>query len=87
MALYEYKCATCEDRFDLMRPMSDADEPAECPECGSTVFYTLGSRPDVVAIPVGAFADTEFPPPTVSVYESRRHSWARMPDSITQESA
>ena len=36
MALYEYKCAGCEDRFDLMRPMSDADEPAECPECGST---------------------------------------------------
>src|SRR3712207_9146579 len=35
MALYEYKCAGCEDRFDLMRPMSDADEPAECPECGS----------------------------------------------------
>ena len=25
-----------EDRFDLMRPMSDADDPAECPECGST---------------------------------------------------
>src|ERR671912_948598 len=36
MALYEYKCAGCEDRFDLMRPMSAADEPAECPECGST---------------------------------------------------
>src|ERR671911_1541963 len=36
MAHYEYKCAGCEDRFDLMRPMSDADEPAECPECGST---------------------------------------------------
>ena len=36
MALYEYKCVECEDRFDLMRPMSDADEPAACPECGST---------------------------------------------------
>jgi putative FmdB family regulatory protein len=36
MALYEYKCAGCEDRFDLMRPMSAADDPAECPECGST---------------------------------------------------
>jgi putative FmdB family regulatory protein len=22
MALYEYKCAECEERFDLMRPMS-----------------------------------------------------------------
>ncbi len=35
MALYEYKCAECEERFDLMRPMSAADEVAECPECGS----------------------------------------------------
>ena len=35
MALYEYRCAECEERFDLMRPMSAADEPAACPECGS----------------------------------------------------
>jgi len=53
-----------------------------CPECGSTVFYTLGSQPDVVAIPVGAFADPSFPPPKVSVYEARRHPWVEMPDTI-----
>ena len=35
MALYEYKCTDCEERFDLMRPMSAADDPAPCPECGS----------------------------------------------------
>src|SRR3712207_9565650 len=35
MALYEYKCAECEERFDLMRPMSAADDVAACPECGS----------------------------------------------------
>ncbi|CAN5608002.1 hypothetical protein BH24ACT20_BH24ACT20_08070 [soil metagenome] len=35
MALYEYKCAECDGRFDLMRPMSAADETAECPECGA----------------------------------------------------
>jgi len=34
MALYEYKCFDCEERFELMRSMSAADEPAECPECG-----------------------------------------------------
>ena len=28
MALYEYKCADCEERFDLMRPMSAADDVA-----------------------------------------------------------
>ena len=35
MALYEYKCVECEERFDKMRPMSESDAPAECPECGS----------------------------------------------------
>jgi putative FmdB family regulatory protein len=35
MALYEYKCAECDGRFDLMRAMSASDDPAECPECGS----------------------------------------------------
>ena len=34
MALYEYKCSDCEERFEFMRSMSAADEPAECPECG-----------------------------------------------------
>ena len=34
MALYEYKCSNCAEQFDLMRSMSAADEPAECPECG-----------------------------------------------------
>ena len=59
---------------------SDEDERSAhtfhfCPDCGATVFYTNSEAPDVVAVPVGAFADPAFPPPTVSVYESRRHPW------------
>jgi hypothetical protein len=50
-----------------------------CPECGATVFYTLAPAPDLIAVPVGAFADPGFPPPTVSVYESRRHPWVELP--------
>ena len=46
-----------------------------CPDCGATVFYTLSGVPDVVAVPIGAFAEPTFPPPTISVYESRRHPW------------
>ena len=34
---------------------------------------------DVVAIPVGAFADPTFPAPVRSVYESRRHEWVAVP--------
>ena len=33
MALYEYKCPDCGERFDMVRSMSAADEPANCPEC------------------------------------------------------
>jgi hypothetical protein len=46
-----------------------------CPECGATVHYVPSSAPDMVVIPVGAFADPAFPPPRFSVWESRRHPW------------
>jgi hypothetical protein len=50
-----------------------------CPECGATVYYRLSTVADVIAIPIGAFADPAFPPPTISVYESRRYPWVRVP--------
>ena len=53
-----------------------------CPACGATVFYTCSDAPEVIAIPVGAFADPSFPPPTISVFESRRHPWVIPPDAV-----
>ena len=54
-----------------------------CPECGSTVYYVLGPEPDVIAIPVGAFADPTFPPPSRSVYDpARRHRWVTLPEDL-----
>src|SRR5262249_26306068 len=53
-----------------------------CPSCGSTVFYRIDVPPGIVAIPVGGFADPAFPPPWVSVYESRRHAWVGIPAEI-----
>lgn len=32
MPLYEYFCSTCRSRFELLRRMSQSDEPATCPE-------------------------------------------------------
>jgi hypothetical protein len=52
---------------------SDEGEPRTfnfCPECGAAVYYVLGSAPDVLAIPVGAFADSAFPAPILSVWEA-----------------
>jgi hypothetical protein len=51
-----------------------------CPACGATVYYEADWMPGFLAVPVGAFADPAFPAPRVSVYESRRHPWAVMPD-------
>ena len=49
-----------------------------CPECGSTIAYTVTAQPDIVAIPVGAFADPHFPAPEYSVYEERKHAWVEI---------
>jgi hypothetical protein len=51
-----------------------------CPVCGATVWYTIDAMPDMIAIPIGAFADPKFPAPTFSVYEVRRHAWVSVPD-------
>ena len=53
-----------------------------CPECGATVYWALQGHEEHVAIPVGAFAEPGFPPPALSVYEERMHSWVRMPEDI-----
>ena len=55
-----------------------------CPLCGSTVFWTLPSQPGLIAVAVGAFADTDYPPPWFSVYERRRHRWVDVPTSVTE---
>ncbi len=51
-----------------------------CPDCGTTVYYIQNALPDIVAVPLGAFADPAFPPPRFSVYERRRHAWVSVPD-------
>lgn len=50
-----------------------------CPECGSTVYYEIADMPDTVAVAIGNFAEPNFPTPTISVYEGRKHSWVTPP--------
>jgi hypothetical protein len=51
-----------------------------CPECGATVYYF--TDPEFIAIPVGVLGEPDFPPPSVSVYESRKHAWVTLPDDV-----
>jgi hypothetical protein len=54
-----------------------------CPVCGTTLFHTEEGYEDRgVSVAVGAFADPSFPPPQVSVYDSRRHPWVTMPPGV-----
>ena len=53
-----------------------------CPDCGATVFFTGSDWPGVVGVPVGAFAEPSFTPPTVEVFASRRHLWMSTPHSV-----
>jgi hypothetical protein len=73
---------------DYARISDEADRKEHvfhfCPECGSQVFYTEPTEPDLVVVSVGSFADPSFPPPTESGYDSRRHPWVGLPDSISR---
>jgi hypothetical protein len=71
---------------DYSRISDEADSTEHvfhfCPDCGSTVFNTEPTEPDRMVVMVGAFADPTFPPPAESGYDSRRHHWVELPDSI-----
>ncbi|MCG8921360.1 zinc ribbon domain-containing protein [Lentzea sp. CC55] len=32
MPTYEFRCRTCDDTFELQRPMSESSSPASCPD-------------------------------------------------------
>ncbi len=77
-----------EGRYSEYVRISDEGEARTfsfCPECGATVFYKAAAAPELVAVPVGAFADPTFPAPKVYVFESRRHPWFEIPDTIEHE--
>jgi hypothetical protein len=56
-------------RFNDFSRISDEADRKEhvfhfCPACGSQVFYTEPTEPDLIVVSVGSFADPSFPPPT-----------------------
>jgi hypothetical protein len=54
-----------------------------CPVCGTNLFHTEEGHEDrSVSVAVGAFGDPSFPPPRVSVYDSRRHAWVALPVGV-----
>ena len=50
-----------------------------CSRCSATVHWTVDRLPGFLVIAVGAFADPNFPAPSVAVYEARKHPWVELP--------
>lgn len=58
-----------------------------CPNCGSTVAFVIEGWPGLVAVPLGAFADPDFPKPRFSVYEHRKHDWVAILGDAVEHSS
>ncbi|GLP95870.1 GFA family protein [Paraferrimonas sedimenticola] len=67
------------------RRQGDSGQWAEfhfCPDCGATVYYYLQGLEGFMGVPVGAFADPQFPSPQLSIYQNRAHCWLTLDPSI-----
>ena len=58
MPLYDFRCRTCDDTFELRRPMAEADTPAPCPS-GHTDTLRL-----LPVVSLGGRAGAPAPAPT-----------------------
>ncbi len=54
-----------------------------CPDCGTTLYWTLAAAPGRIIIAVGCFADPQFPQPERHVWAKRKHHWVRFPPECT----
>ena len=43
MPIYEYVCPGCEFKFELLRPLSQANEAASCPRCHKSAERVLST--------------------------------------------
>ncbi|MGB1319366.1 MAG: GFA family protein [Vibrio gallaecicus] len=48
-----------------------------CPNCGTTMQLGITASPEVAVIPLGLFKEQDFPPPSFSIYEERKHGWVK----------
>ena len=58
MPLYEYQCATCGERFEILQPLGAGAQGLSCPHCDSTelskVFSTFAASSPGVGSSIGA---------------------------------
>lgn len=65
--------------------VSDAGHDVEthfCPHCGSTVFFKLAKRPDLIGVAVGAISEPVSSAPMWSIWEEVKHPWVDIPGDV-----
>ncbi len=45
MPLYAYRCSTCGNSFEMLRRLSQAEDPADCPICGTPTGHREMAAP------------------------------------------
>ena len=53
-----------------------------CPDCGSTIAYSVTAQPGIIAIPIGALSGSPLPAPEYSVYEGRKRPWVEITGDV-----
>ena len=43
MPIYEFRCPSCEQKFDVMKPREKAGDPAVCPDDGTEAHRVFSS--------------------------------------------
>ena len=61
MPLYEYRCRTCDDTFELRRSMSESSDPASCPAGHDNAVRLLSVFASVGASPSGSASSAPAP--------------------------
>ncbi|NND19069.1 MAG: GFA family protein [Silicimonas sp.] len=50
-----------------------------CPDCGTTLFWSLEMRPDHMGVAYGCF-ETPVPDPIRAIWTQEKHGWVKFPD-------
>lgn len=62
MAVYEFRCRTCDERFEVRRPMSRSGDPAPCPSGHTETVRLLSMFASVGATGPAPLAGPSGPP-------------------------
>jgi len=53
-----------------------------CPNCGSSIYWTVDNYPPLIGVAVGALADPKYPAPVRSVFEQSKHHWVQIDGTV-----